>query len=77
MKKAGKVLLALIIGVLLVITDYYLAHTNFIANSNIFVKNDFEITQQNHPEKVKVLVLWLILSYPFPHFSCILYKYSR
>ena len=52
MKKAGKVLLALIIGVLLVITDYYLAHTNFIANSNIFVKNDFEITQHDHPEKV-------------------------
>lgn len=32
--------------------DYLLAHNNFIADSTIFVKNDFEITQHDHPEKV-------------------------
>lgn len=32
--------------------DIYLAHTNFIKDSNIFVKNDFEITQFDHPEAV-------------------------
>lgn len=52
MKKAGKILLALLIGVSLIVIDYCLAHKNFIVNSNIFVKNDFEITQHDHPEKV-------------------------
>lgn len=32
--------------------DALLAHINPIVNSNIFVKNDFEITQHDHPEKV-------------------------
>lgn len=32
--------------------DWWLAHNNFIVNSNIFVKNDFEITQYDHPEEV-------------------------
>ena len=52
MKKAGKKLLALIIVLSVFVLDYYLAHDNFITRSSIFVKNDFEITQQDHPEKV-------------------------
>lgn len=52
MKKAGKILLALAIAVSVFAVDSYLSHNNFIADSNIFVKNDFEITEQNHPEKV-------------------------
>lgn len=31
--------------------DTWLSHNNFIVNSNIFVQNDFEITQRLHPEK--------------------------
>lgn len=32
--------------------DWYIAHHNFIANMDCFQKNDFEITQYKHPEKV-------------------------
>ena len=32
--------------------DDLLAHHNPIVNSNIFVQNDFEITQHDHPEEV-------------------------
>lgn len=52
MKKAGKIFFALLVAAALIAADLYLAHTNFISRSNIFVKNDFEITQQDHPEKV-------------------------
>lgn len=43
-----------VIALLLVIavTDTFLTYNNFIASSDYFVKNDFEITQQDHPEKV-------------------------
>ncbi len=52
MKKAVKIPVAILIIISLFATDYYLTHNNFIVDSNIFVKNDFEITQYNHPEKV-------------------------
>ena len=32
--------------------DLALTYNNFIVNSDYFVKNDFEITQEQHPEKV-------------------------
>ena len=32
--------------------DFALTYNNFIVNSDYFVKNDFEITQCRHPEKV-------------------------
>lgn len=52
MKKAVKLLLTIIIAAALLIADSYLAHNNFIVDSNIFVKNDFEITQHDHPQEV-------------------------
>ena len=52
MKKAFKILLAVILLAAFFTADYYSAHNNFITNSNIFVKNDFEKTQFDHPEKV-------------------------
>lgn len=46
--------IAAIIAVVLVIAvgDLALTYNNFIVNSDYFVKNDFEITQEHHPEKV-------------------------
>lgn len=38
--------------VVIAAADTFLTYNNFIAKSDYFVKNDFEITQQNHPEKV-------------------------
>ena len=35
-----------------VVGDLALTYNNFIVNSDYFVKNDFEITQEHHPEKV-------------------------
>ena len=52
MKKSGKIFFSLVVLAALIFADRYFAHTNFISRSNIFVKNDFEITQQDHPEKV-------------------------
>lgn len=52
MKKSGKIFFSLVVLAALIFLDRYFAHTNFISRSNIFVKNDFEITQQDHPEKV-------------------------
>lgn len=52
MKRIVKIITALILAVALLFGDWWLAHNNFIVNSNIFVKNDFEITQHDHPEKV-------------------------
>ncbi len=52
MKNAVKISVAVLILLSLFASDYYLTHNNFIVDSNIFVKNDFEITQYNHPEKV-------------------------
>lgn len=51
MKKTGKILLTLLIAAALFVADFGLAHNNLVVNSNIFVKNDFEITQFDHPEK--------------------------
>ena len=48
-----KKLIALILAVLAVFAgDIALTYTNFIKDSDYFVKNDFEITQHKHPEKV-------------------------
>lgn len=46
--------IAVIIAVVLAIAvgDLALTYNNFIADSDYFVKNDFEITQNHHPEKV-------------------------
>jgi hypothetical protein len=46
--------IAIIIAVVLAIAvgDLALTYNNFIVNSDYFVKNDFEITQEHHPEKV-------------------------
>ncbi|MGN0106441.1 MAG: hypothetical protein ACI4A5_01935 [Hominilimicola sp.] len=46
--------IAAIIAVVLAIAvgDLALTYNNFIADSDYFVKNDFEITQCKHPEKV-------------------------
>lgn len=52
MKKAVKLPLVLLLVAAFFLGDRYIAHNNFIVDSNIFVKNDFEITQYNHPEKV-------------------------
>ena len=52
MKKALKILLAVIVLIAFIAADFYAAHNNLITDSNIFVKNDFEITQTNHPKKV-------------------------
>ena len=52
MKRIVKIITALILAVALLFGDWWLAHNNFIVDSNIFVKNDFEITQYDHPEKV-------------------------
>lgn len=43
-----------IIAVVLVLAlgDLALTYSNFIKDSDYFVKNDFEITQEHHPEKV-------------------------
>lgn len=37
---------------MLVICDLALTYNNFIKDSDYFVKNDFEITQMKHPEKI-------------------------
>ncbi len=52
MKKIGKVIITLCLLGALLIGDGWLAHSRLIVDSNIFVKNDFEITQHDHPEKV-------------------------
>lgn len=52
MKKSGKIILALVLLASLFAADNYLSHSSLIYNSNIFIKNDFEITQEKHPEKV-------------------------
>lgn len=52
MKKSVKAFLLLILIAAFFVTDNIIAHRNFIVNSNIYVKNDFEITQHDHPEKI-------------------------
>ncbi len=52
MKKIGKVIITLCILCALIFCDSWFAHSRLITDSNIFVKNDFEITQFDHPEKV-------------------------
>lgn len=48
-----KKIIALIAAVLAVaVCDTALTHSNLIARSDYFVKNDFEITQSRHPEEV-------------------------
>lgn len=52
MKKIVKLPLLLLLVAALFIADIRLSHTNFIKDSEIFVKNDYEITQCDHPEEV-------------------------
>ena len=52
MKKQFKIPLSLLILVAIIFSDWYMTHSRFIVNSNVFVKNDFEITQHDHPQKV-------------------------
>ena len=46
--------IAAIIAVVLMIavSDLALTYNNFIKDSDYFIKNDFEITQNHHPEKI-------------------------
>lgn len=50
--KTAKILLTLLLAAALFTADIALAHSRLITDSNIFVKNDFEITQFDHPEEV-------------------------
>lgn len=52
MKNVLKILSAVAVLAALFAADYGISINNPIADSNIFVKNDFEITQQDHPEDV-------------------------
>lgn len=52
MKIKFKLLLAVAVLAVFIAVDWGLAHSKLIADSNIFIKNDFEITQHDHPEKV-------------------------
>ena len=52
MKKAFRISLFLLSVATVFAADILLTHNNFIVKSNIFVQNDFEITQHDHPEKV-------------------------
>ena len=45
MKKAVKLPLVLLLVAAFFLCDRYIARNNFIKDSDIFVKNDFEITQ--------------------------------
>lgn len=49
MKKIALILAAVLV---MAVCDLSLTRNNFIADSDYFVKNDFEITQNHHPEKV-------------------------
>ncbi len=49
MKKIA-IIIAAVIAV--AVGDLALTYNNFIVNSDYFVKNDFEITQEHHPEKI-------------------------
>jgi hypothetical protein len=45
-------LFVIIFLLVIIISDLLLTYNNFIAKSDYFVKNDFEITQSKHPERV-------------------------
>lgn len=45
-------LFVIFLALVIFVSDVLLSHSGLIYNSSYFVKNDFEITQQNHPEKV-------------------------
>ena len=47
-----KVLAIIAVAIAIFAADIALTHTNFIKDSDYFVKNDFEITEHKHPEKV-------------------------
>lgn len=47
-----KIVAIIAIFLAIAVGDLALTYNNFIADSDYFVKNDFEITQNKHPEKV-------------------------
>ena len=47
-----KIVTIIAIVLAIAVGDLALTYNNFIVNSDYFVKNDFEITQYKHPEKV-------------------------
>lgn len=47
-----KIVIIIAIFLAIAVGDLALTYNNFIADSDYFVKNDFEITQCKHPEKV-------------------------
>lgn len=51
MKKLKLALLILLVAAVFA-ADMYITHNNFIVNSDMFIQNDFEITQHDHPQKV-------------------------
>lgn len=52
MKFLKKNLFVIALALVIAVSDIFLTYNNFIATSDYFVKNDFEITQRDHPEKV-------------------------
>lgn len=47
-----KIVTIIAIVLAIAVGDLALTYNNFIVNSDYFAKNDFEITQYKHPEKV-------------------------
>lgn len=47
-----KIAAIIAIALAVFVADMALTHNNFIKDSDYFVKNDFEITQHKHPEKI-------------------------
>ena len=47
-----KIVVIMAVVLAIAVGDLALTYNNFIADSDYFVKNDFEITQNKHPEKV-------------------------
>lgn len=52
MKFLKKNLFVIMLLLVIATSDVFLTYNNFIVLSDYFVKNDFEITQRDHPEKV-------------------------
>lgn len=52
MKFLKRNLFVIMFLIVIAAADIFLTYNNFIATSDYFVKNDFEITQRDHPERV-------------------------
>lgn len=52
MKFLRRNLFVIMLTLVIAVSDVFLTYNNFIVTSDYFVKNDFEITQRDHPERV-------------------------